>query len=305
MKKLTILSKVSTKVTNLTGRTGLKIAKYSPELLIVGGVIGIVVSTVLACKATLKLEEIVDEAQDTVARIKDEGSQGNEKYTEKDVNKDLFITYVQTGVKMGKLYLPAVTLSVLSIGSILCSYKILKTRNVALMVAYKGVEEAFSKYRARVVEDAGVDKDREYKYGIKKEKISTKVIAEDGTSKNVKTDAEVLVDPGQSQYAVLFDESSKNWMPTHDYNLMFLRSNQQFANDILGSRGHIFLNEVYDMLGVPRTKAGTIVGWVKGENGDNYVDFGVSEILNIDGANGRDKVILLDFNVDGVIFDQI
>lgn len=141
MKKLTILTKVANKVTNATGRTGLKIKAMSPELLIVGGVIGIVGSTFLACRATLKLDEIVDTAKETVDKINDAKlTKSEDIYSEKDASKDLYITYVQTGTKIAKLYIPSVTLGVLSIGCILYSFKILKGRNVALMAAYKGLE---------------------------------------------------------------------------------------------------------------------------------------------------------------------
>ena len=322
MKKIMILSKMTNKVTNLTGRTGLKISKYSPEILVLGGVIGIVASTVLACRATLKLDEVLEEAQYDILRIKENTGINEDKYSQADANKDLFTTYVQTGVKIGRLYLPAVTLSVLSIGSILCSYKIMKTRNVALMIAYKGVEEAFSRYRARVIEDVGADKDREYKYGVKKI-TETEMAYTDADGKKHKAETktiEVLDGLGVSQYAKYFNETSKNHMSTPEYNLVFLRAQQQYANDILQSRGHIFLSEIYDMLGIKRTQESIIVGWVKGV-GDNFVDFGIYDVNvkgfgndkvndtiseeRIDFVNGYKNCILLDFNVAGVVYDQI
>ena len=320
MKKLQILSKVANKVTNLTGRTGLKINKYSPEILVVGGIIGIVVSTVLACKATLKLDEVVDGAQNTIIRIKENKGVDQKTYSDADAQRDLFVTYVQTGVKMGKLYLPAVTLGLLSIGSILCSFKILKTRNVALMVAYKGIEEAFTRYRARVIADVGVDKDREYKYGIKKEQIT--VIEKDAKGKDIKVKKtiEVMDAQGLSQYAKMFDENSIQWLKTPEYNMMFLRTQQQYANDLLHTRGHMFLSEVYDMLGIPRTQASAIVGWVKGV-GDDYIDFGIHDVElkgyrnenvndtikeeRADFINGYRNTVLLDFNVCGVMYNKI
>jgi len=310
MKKLQILSKVSKKVTALTGRTGLKISKYSPEILIVGGVIGIVASTIFACTATLKLESVVDAAQETITRIHAQEKLNQENYSLKDANKDLYITYVQTGVKIGKLYLPAVTLGVLSIGAILYSYKILSRRNIALMAAYKGVEEAFNRYRQRVIADAGVDKDREYKYGVKKlETTEMAYTDEDGVKhKAVKNTIEVVDGKEFSQYARLFDElTSINWSKTPSYNLTFLNCQQRFANDLLQSRGHIFLSEVYDMLGFERDPASIVVGWVKGV-GDDYIDFGVYDEAyapSRDFVSGREKCILLDFNVAGVVYDQI
>jgi hypothetical protein len=298
------LDKLTTAVTNATGRTGLKIAKHSPEILMVAGVVGIVASTVLACRATLKLDEVVDAAKVTVDRINDaKVSMDPEKYSETDAQKDLFITYMQTGVKVFKLYAPAITLGVLSISSILYSHKIMKGRNMALMAAFKGVDEAFKSYRKRVVEDLGVEKDREYKYGVKKEVITETITDEKGKTKEVKKVIDVL---DGSQYAQIFDHNSSNWNKNPDYNMSFLKANQNFANDILQAKGHIFLNEVYDMVDVPRTQAGAITGWVKG-SGDDFVDFGIFEcnMANGESSIGYDRAILLDFNVDGVIWDKI
>jgi hypothetical protein len=75
---------------------------------------------------------------------------------------------------------------------------------------------------------------------------------------------------------------------------------------MLKARGHLFLNEVYDSLGMPRSEAGAVVGWIMGA-GDDYVNFGVlidNDMCIVDFFYADDE-ILLDFNVDGVIFDKI
>ena len=185
MKKLQIISKMTMGIAKVAGRNGLKMRKYSPEILVVSGVFGVVTSTVLACRATLKLETIVDEAKGTLDKIKDtRATMDDEAYSEKDASKDAYITYVQTGVKIAKIYAPAVSIGVLSIGAILCSFKILSKRNVALLAAYKGAEEAFFKYRERVIADVGEEKDKEYKYGTHKETIAVTEVDENGKSKN-------------------------------------------------------------------------------------------------------------------------
>ena len=120
-----------------------------------------------------------------------------------------------------------------------------------------------------------------------------------------------------SQYARFFDETSPYWYKNSgnrsndgpEMNLFFLRAQQNYANELLKHRGYLFLNEVYDMLGMPRTKAGQIVGWIYKENntdGDNYVDFGIYKTeKNAKFVNGFENSILLDFNVDGAIIDKI
>lgn len=111
-----------------------------------------------------------------------------------------------------------------------------------------------------------------------------------------------------SPYARWFNETCLGWNNIPENNLMFLRYQQNHANDMLKSRGYIFLNEVYDMLGIPRTKAGQVIGWVFDPDnpvGDNYVDFGLFDTRNEDFVNGYINSVLLDFNVDGAILDQL
>lgn len=308
--KLQNLSKV-------LGRTGLKVKKASPELLLGVGVVSIVAGTIMACKATLKVEEVLDTHADTMEKIE----QANESadivdYSERDYKKDMAITYVQTGSKIAKLYAPAVILTTVGIGCVLGSHNILHKRNLAVIAAYKGAEEAFAKYRERVVTDLGIDKDRYYRYGVKQEVITVEEIDEKGKKKKVKQTVEVL-DPeyGElSQYARFFEKgSSTQWDPTPEYNVLFIKAQQNYANDRLNARGHLFLNEVYDMLGFPRTAEGAIVGWVVNEGGDNYVDFcaykkhGSEEDINnlLDFVDGDEPGMYLDFNVDGIIYDLI
>ena len=127
-----------------------------------------------------------------------------------------------------------------------------------------------------------------------------KVLNEQETEKESKRDV--------SQYARFFDEGCTGWDKNPEYNLYFLKQQQTYANDLLKNRGHLFLNDVYDMIGIPRTKEGQIVGWVYKEDnpiGDNYVDFGIFAEHNRKAVNGFEKSILLDFNVDGSIIEHI
>ena len=299
-------------ITKFAGRGGLVLKKYSPEILIVTGISGIVVSTVLACKATLKVDEVICDSDDKIQTIHDvyngdvECKEGA-IYTEEDYKKDLAIAYIQKGFAFVKLYGPAVSLGAASIACILGSHHIMSKRNVAIMAAYKATEEAFEQYRKRVVDEYGEDKDRQLKYGTTKETITETIKGEDGKDKKVKKTIEKNDPNMHSQYARFFDESSTQWSKTPEYNLTFLKCQQNYMNDLLNTRGHVFLNEVYDALGLPRSQAGAVVGWVKG-HGDDFVDFGMynpdSEKAR-DFVNGYERSILLDFNVDGVIYDLI
>lgn len=295
-------------------KVGFQLKKHSPEILMVAGVVGTVVSAVMACKATTKVSKILEETKNTINTIHE--CQANEamadKYTPEDAKKDLAIVYIQTGIKLAKLYAPAVALGTLSIASILASHNILRKRNVALAAAYATVDRTFKEYRNRVIERFGEQIDKELRYNIKAKEIEKTVVGEDGKEKKVKETIQVA-DLGYSDYAKFFDSSSPAWEKNPEYNLMFLKAEQNFANDRLKARGYLFLNEVYERLGIPPTKAGQIVGWIydpdnPNHNGDNYVDFGLYNIHREkvrDFVNGYEEAILLDFNVDGPILDKI
>lgn len=297
-------------LTKRAGRAGLVLRKYSPEILMGTGVVGIVTSTVLACRATLKVDSVLIEAEEKKDKIEAAKEKfGEEKYSEADYKKDLQIVKVQTGVEFVKLYAPAVTLGIVSIGCMLGAHGIMKKRNVALMAAYKLVEGSFKDYRRRVIEDLGAEKDLEYKTGIKRDAVERTEMAytdDNGDKHEAVTKKFNTRDPNQySEYARFYDEGCINWSKTPEHNMYFLKAQQNFVNDLLHSRGHVFLNEVYDVLGIPRSQAGSIVGWVLSKDSDNYIDFGIYDFLNGNFVNGYETNILLDFNVDGVIWDKI
>lgn len=303
-------------IANLTrnvNRIGLQFKKHSPEILVVAGVVGTVASTVMACKATTKLNEVLEESKDQIDQIHGyvEENGFSEKYSEEDSKKDLAIVYTQSALKVAKLYAPAVGLGIVSIGAILGGHNILRKRNVALAAAYTAVDKGFKEYRGRVIERFGKELDRELKHDIKTKEIEEVVQNEDGTESTVKKTVD-YIDPNKySEFARFFDDGCTGWEKDSELNLMFLRRQQDYANEVLKTRGHLFLNEVYEMLGIPRTKAGQIVGWIYDEKhpiGDNFVDFGIYDIYkekNRDFVNGYERTILLDFNVDGNILDMI
>ena len=295
-------------------KTGLKLKKHSPEMLVIGGVVGMVGATVMACKATTKLSAVMEESKQNIETIHNyvEENGFSEKYTEEDSKKDLSIVYIQSAMKVVKLYAPAVLVGTVSVAAVLGGHNILRKRNVALAAAYTAVDKSFKEYRGRVIERFGKELDKELRFNVKAKEFEKTVTNEDGTEEVVKEIANVA-DPGNlySDYAKCFDDGCKGWEKDPELNLMFLRRTQDYANERLQRKGYLFLNDVYDMLGIPQTKAGQIVGWVYDEKnpiGDNYVDFGIYDInkeKNREFVNGYERTIWLDFNVDGNILDLI
>lgn len=295
-------------VNGVTSKAVMKLKKHSPEILVVAGIAGTVVSAVLACKATTKVAEILDETKGTLDTIHDgmeTGAINGQEYTTEDGKKDTVVVYAQTGMKLAKLYGPAIILGTLSITSILASNNILRKRNVALGAAYAAIDKSFKEYRGRVIERFGEQVDTELKYGIKAKKFEEiEVDPETGKEKKVKKTV-MVADPNlQSDYAVYFDSKSRNYETNPDYNRMFLKAQQAFANDKLQTRGHLFLNEVLDDLDLPRTPAGQIVGWTK-DGPDGYVNFRIVEVERETEDGRHEPVLLLDFNVEGNIWEKM
>ncbi len=301
------------KIKTILGNASFALKKHSPEIFIAAGIIGTVTATVMACKATTKLEGILSESKEKLDAVHDMSGKdilGN-SYSEQDARRDTFIIYSKTCVQLVKLYAPSVLLGVISISSILASNDILRKRNMALAAAYATVDEGFKAYKKRVAERFGEEIEKEIRYNLKSADIEETETDENGTEKTVTKTVKVADTAVEnSPYARFFDESSPYWEKDSEYNLMFLKTQQSYANDKLRANGRLFLNEVYDMLGIPKTKAGQVVGWTyneKNPTGDNYVDFGIYDCYSTahrDFVNGYERAILLDFNVDGNIWDM-
>ena len=310
-------TEIVTKMTRSLHKVGFKFKKHSPEILVTVGVVGVVASAVMACKATLKVNEIMDETKENVEMIHDCVGKGlktsdGEEYTQEVANKDLAIVYVQTGWKLVKLYGPSVAIGVASIGCMVGSNQILRKRNIALGAAFTAVDKSFKEYRGRLIDRFGKDLDRELRFGTKAKQVEETVIDDNGKETTVTKTVEVA-DPNvtHSIYSAVFCEGNTGWTKNAELNKVFLLQQQNYANDKLRLNGVLTLNEVYDMLGIQRTAYGQLAGWVYTEDssiGDNFVDFGIFDVSDekkCDFVNGFERSIILDFNCIGNILDYI
>ena len=277
------------------------VSKHAPEILIFLGIGGGVTAGVMACKATRKLDDVLDEHT-----IRLEQARKDADAEKNSVAK----AYLATGAALVRLYGPSIAVGALSITSILSGNNVLRRRNVALAAAYATVDQSYRAYRGRVAERFGEDVERELRGNLQKTEIEETIVDDKGKTKKVKR--EVCVANGMpSDYARYFTyPEAKAAEPNMAYNQFFLRTQQTLANTLLRSRKYLFLNDVYDMLGIERSVAGQCVGWVydpdRDDHGDNLVDFGMQVVHRADeGApGGYEEVILLDFNVDGEIWNH-
>lgn len=309
---------IAEKIATIGGRSLLKVKAYSPELLIFGGIGALVTGGVLAVKATPKVEEIksvhgylmekTDEMWENPDKFVDENGEGLHFESEEEYKKEKVIITSRTALQYLKLYGPAITLGAAGVVSILCGANIMRHRNAAIMAAYKVLETGMENYRATVREELGEQKEDELYHGYNKKIVETKTTTKDGKEKTKKEEVVDVAAPGASKYARFFDSSSHQWSESPEYNLATLVGTEAHMNQLLRTRGHVFLNEVYDALDIPRTKEGAVVGWVYEKGGDNYIDFNIHEFrseANRRFVNNLENVILLDFNVDGIIYDKI
>lgn len=281
-------------VTRLAGRAGLVLSKHAPTILTAAGTVGFIGTTVLASKATLKVEETL--AEETALLVKVHEAHEDGKLTDKDATRDKVILYTRMSTKLAKLYAPALILGAASIASLVTGHGIMLKRNASLAAAYAAVDQAFKTYKKKI----------ESKFG--KDAVLDALVSNtpDEIADNKLTLEAVAAVDEVSPYGVIFDEENHNWSADEDLAVLHLKCQEQYANDILQSRGHLFLNEVYKMLGFPHTPAGAVTGWVKGQ-GDDFVDFNIQDgIFEGEDKNGRTVTKwALDFNVDGVMYDKI
>lgn len=306
MKKLAALSALNNAEfvksgSRVVGRIGLAAKHYSPQILLGVGIVGVTTATVLACKATLELELLVEHTKlQKKGLVKKTHELTADEYSSTAYKRDLTKIYLNTGKELGKLYAIPLSLGLVSLGCIIGGQTIMHQRNVAVIAAYKGLEASFNKYRDRVIEAYGEEKDHDFSEGVTTETVK----GEDGKNHKVK-----VLDPNDaSTHVRVFDATNSSWSQSPDYNLNFVQVQETLANQRLARKGHLFLNDVLDDLGFPRTRAGAVTGWVyEGGNGDGHVDFGIKDMQGersrIMGTDVDADYILLDFNHDGIILD--
>lgn len=296
-----------------------KVKQHSPEILMVGGVVGLIFATYKFAKAENKAEKILDQHKYSIDAIEEVKTRPGVDYSESDERQDIILTYAKTGRDFLFLYGPIVALGAGSIAAIIGGQRILRKQNVALVAAYKVIDKAFTEYRARVINELGADKDYHFRYGTEYKTITEEVTDENGKTKKTKKKIQVLPEGVvPSQYARIFDDQvfdteggytgSSQYGPHGTYNVLFLINKCNWVNQHLQAKGYLYLNDVYEELGFPRTKAGQVVGWLWNGEGDNYISFGpeVDALVNKTAPHSAYKdgaSFLLDFNVDGPILD--
>ena len=287
----------------------LTVRKHSPEILMVAGVIGTVAGAVMACKETLELEDVLDECKHEKMELEEQYAMC-EEYSEDALKKDQVKLTIKQAAKIVKLYAPSVIMEVTSIGVIFASNDIMRKRNASMAAAYATLNSMYKRYRQNVIESYGEEVDKDMRFGVKHEKVTE--IDEDGNK--VKIDARIVdldnTALAISDYSRFFQMGCKGFDASSGrYNLLYLKGIQAMFNNKLIADGYVMLNDVYRELGFDTIPEGWSIGWVYDETnpiGDNYIDFGLYEARNKNqrAVNDWEPVILMDFNVDGNLYED-
>lgn len=287
----------------------LTVRKHSPEILMVAGVIGTVAGAVMACKETLELEDVLDECKQEKMELEEQYAMC-EEYSEDALKKDQVKLTIKQVAKIVKLYAPSVIMEATSIGVIFASNDIMRKRNASMAAAYATLNSMYKRYRQNVIESYGEEVDKDMRFGVKHEKVTE--IDED--ENKVKIDARIVdldnTALAISDYSRFFQMGCKGFDASSGrYNLLYLKGIQAMFNNKLIADGYVMLNDVYRELGFDTIPEGWSIGWVYDEAnpiGDNYIDFGLYEARNKNqrAVNDWEPVILMDFNVDGNLYED-
>ena len=286
-------------------KAAFQLRKHSPEILTALGIGGVVTGTVMACVATTKLDKTMEPHKKELDDI-----HTNPNPDEKEHCKEITKAYAKTAWDLAKLYGPAAIVEGCSIACLLGSHKIMRDRNAALAAAYTTVSNAFDSYKKRVADKLGEEAEKELRYGIRTEEVDEEYEDKKGKVKTRKKTVKTMSDREKSPWSRFYAQGCDGWSKDPGQNVITLGAKESFLNKRLQLRGYLFLNEVYEYLGIAPIREGQYLGWYYDPNDPtlhNCVDFGVydcHDILKCNFVNGFEDTILLDFNIDGNIVDR-
>lgn len=313
-----VMGNVGTSISKVAGKTGLKIKKYSPEILLAVGVVTEVAAIVSAVKAAKNHDQIIADHEDRLEIAKlgytpeelDEIKEGTEVVAiddQKIIRKKVTKCYIKTAGNLAKNYALTAAFSGVSMASFIGMHNIQAGRIAGLSTAYTGLKEGFDRYVKNNIELNGEENHRKCKYGFDKDTKET--VSIDGEKQTIEEtavkDLESVKDAGYYADSYWFDkQSSPMFKGMGNYDIMSLDAAEEYINALIETRGWATLNDVFDNIGMQRTKDGMIEGWVKGKGGRACL--GHHDPINQKALDGKmNQPILLSPNVHGNVFAMI
>lgn len=294
-------------VSNGSKAAVLKAKKYSPEIFTGAAIlfgVGTVVATWFAARKT---DKALEEPKKIIATAKSMTIDAT--YTEADQKHDILLGYKKGAIEIVKLYGPVVLMGASSIACLLNSHRILSNRNAGLIAVNGILTKEFREYRDKVIEKYGKEEDYKLRFGDKMELVEETIQDEDGKETTV---VKERAKPGydRNSFARCFDEASNSWKKDTLHNIDMLKRLQSQLNDELKAKRILTLNDVYELLGYRKTRAGFQYGWVYDPKNEHrtYVDFGLpfedKEWVHQKVCEGQ-RNFWLDFNCSEIVWDKL
>lgn len=296
-------------------KVGLKARKYAPDAMIVGGVALIGYGAFKMIGATRAYDDAV---QPELEDIRD-AHEDKDILNEEDLSTEEYTALIKTTrkkmIKKAVFHYakPAVLIS-LGTGLVVGGYGVTRKRYRSSAAAYAATAATFNAYRSRVKDELGENADLHYFTGHTVETVTAE--NEENETKTIKA---VVTEPNETlrdiPHPIMFDDRCKGFERNPYYNVEYLENIQALLNQRLKDRGCVFLNELYDMLELPRTHFGSVTGWVQdGDISKGCVDLGLFARIESHGVmieanerafKGDIPEIILTPNIDGNILDLI
>ena len=306
---LSVIGNIGKAIVITGARVGRVVTQHAPEICVGAGIVGGTATTVLACKATLKVNEVCASNAEMYAKIEaclECEEVTDDQYNEQDAKNDRIALASYTAKTVVRYYGPVVLLGAASVASILCGVNILNKRNMALVAAYTTLDAGFKTYRGRVINELGEDADFRFRTGAVQKKIEAEVIDEKtGEVKTKKVKADVL-EPGIEplDYTINFCREAIHITDRRDLSRSrsFIEMCENSLNSVLKAQKYLTLNQARVSLGVPEVWFGQIVGWTLDGTGDDEVQLRPRIVFD---EELDQNTIILDPNVDGPMFHKI
>ena len=242
--------------------------KHLPEILMITGIASIGTGFVVGCSKSTKLKDVSEQVSI--------GIENDKTKIENDQDKTLKIIpiYIKNGAKYVKLYWLPVTFELLGIASVAGSYLVQRKRGKELAAAYVALAISSANYRQAVKERYGEEVDKELAYGVKTETIETQKGKKTITTENKKVNA-------PDDYRITYKKGCPGWVDNELLRESYLYGIEKHCNNILNIKRKLFLNDVYDLLGYPRTQQGQIFGWYIAPDEDLQDNRVIFDITNL------------------------
>lgn len=231
---------------------GLK--RHSSTILTVIGGVGVILTTIMAVKATPKAVEKLEQAKE----------EKGEELTKTEKFKTAAPVYIPTAI--------------VGVGTLTCIFGanvLNKRQQAALVSAYTLVDSSYKQYRHKLVELYGEDTHNEIVDAIAVEKAEEVGIYATGMCQNTcLTDDKACGDP-----VLFYDEFSNRYFESTIEQVIVA---EYHFNRNFVLRGYAVLNELYEFLGLETTDYGNTVGWAV--DSDLYwIDFDHRKVVLDDG----------------------